>query len=226
MGVESLSFFQIFWDDSQLPSLYPFAKPYRNETLTPFFENTVIGEVVPKTKADKIAVCSWALRQKYRTFSVPPVGEITLERLMGEYDVFAFTKNTNAHQMLAAMDSWHKGSRDILQLICAEIRLKFPSEVEKPIYQNAFCATSEIYKAYVKEALIPAMYVMSFNEEIRKLCWQDSNYYKLKDFNKDSDFAKRVKKYLGTDYCPLHTFLLERLFSVWIHGKGLKIITV
>lgn len=224
MGVESLSFFQIFWDDSQLPNLYPFAKPYRNEVLTPFFENQCISEIVPRAKADKIAVCSWALRQKYRTFSVPPVGDITVDRLLGDYDVFAFTKNTHAHQMLAAMDHWHRGSKELLHRICAAIDLRFPSEVEKPIYQNAFCARGEIYKAYVKEALDPAMEVMDFDKEINQACWQDSDYYKLK--NPSSDFSQRVKKYLGTDYCPLHTFLLERLFSVWIHGKGLNIITV
>lgn len=219
-----LAFFQIFWDDAQLPNLYPFAKPYRNETLTPFFENSVIAELVPKVRADKIAVCSWSLRQKYRAFSVPPVGNITLERLQEDYDVFAFTKNTNAHQMLAAMDNWHKGSLDLLRRICEAINLKMPSECEKPIYQNAFCATREVYKAYVLGALIPAMTVMEHDPQIKHDCWQDSDYYKLK--NPSSDFSARVKKYLGTDYCPLHTFLLERLFSVWIHGKGLKIITV
>lgn len=220
----TLAFYQIFWDDSQLPSLYPFAKPYRNETLTPFFENSVIAELVPRVKADKIAVCSYALRQKYRAFSVPPVGDITLERLQGDYDVFAFTKNSQAHQMLEALRYNHKDSKDILKRICEAIGVTFPGEVEKPIYQNAFCASGEVYKAYVKEALIPAMEVMEQDEQIKKECWQDSNYYSLK--HPSQEYRNRVKRFLGTDYVPLHTFLLERLFSVWIHGKGLKIITV
>lgn len=221
---ETISFTQIYWDDSQLAQMYPFATPYKNETLTPFFENSIIAEVVPKTTADRIAVCSWNLRQKHRAFSIPPIGEITLERLLGDYDVFAFTKNTNQHQALAAMNVWHPGSRELLGRICGGAGVKFPNEVEKPIYQNAFCAKGEIYKAYVKEALIPAMEVMEQDPLIAIECWQDSQYYKLKEPN--AAFSQRVKKYLGTDFCPMHTFLLERLFSVWIHGKGLNIITV
>jgi len=222
----TIAFIQIYWSDTQIANMYPFATPYRNETLTPYFENSVIGELVPKTEADKIAVCSWALRQKHRTFSVPPIGEITMERLMGEYDVFAFTRNTNSHQSLAAMDTWHPGSKDLLRRICEAVNVKFPREVEKPIYQNAHCTKSEIYKAYVKEALAPAMELMENDPLISTECWKDSEYYKLKKENVNSEFAKRVKKYLGTDFCPMHTFLLERLFSVWINGKGLNIITV
>lgn len=220
----NVSFFQIYWDDSQLTHVYPFAIPYRNDTLTPYFENGPISDIVPATHADKIAVCSYALRQKYRAFSVPPVGEITEERLHSDYDVFAFTKNSNAHQMLAAMDHWHAGSRDLLRQICDAIGLRFPEEVEKPIYQNAFCAKREIYQAYVKQALSPAMEVMEQDPFIATGCWKDSNYYKLKE--PSGEFSKRVKHFLGTDYCPMHTFLLERLFSVWIHGQGFKIITV
>ena len=59
-----ISFFQIYYNDSQLTELYDFAIPYKNLTLTPYFENSVIAELVPKCQSKKIAVCSWRLREK------------------------------------------------------------------------------------------------------------------------------------------------------------------
>lgn len=222
---ETLNFVQILWKDEQLPQLYPFATPYFNDTLSPFFENSIIAHLVPRTEADRIAVCSWNLRYKSKRFSVPPVSEITFEKLMSDYDVYAFTRNSSAHQMLAALKYHHNGL-ELFRSICAAIGLSCPSEVERPIYQNAFCARTEIYREYVHKALAPAMEVMEQDPKIREGCWADSKYYSLKDITPQNDFAQRVKRFLGVDYCPMHTFLLERLFSVFIHGKGLNIITV
>lgn len=212
---------QIYWRDDQRQHMFDFATPYLNETLTPFFENSVIADLVPKTTADKIAICSWALKQKYKP-GLPPIGEITLERLHAEYDIMAFTRNTKHHDMLQVMDTWHRGSLDLLKRICSRIGITMGRKIDHPIYQNAFCARREIYQAYVNEALIPAMAVME--NEFKSECWVDSGYYKLKE--PASDFAARVKQFLGVDYCPLHPFLLERLFSIWIQGKGLNIVTV
>lgn len=218
---KSLQFYQIYWREDQLQSLFPFAIPYLNQRLTVVFENEQIADLVPKSQADLIAVCSWALKKKYKP-GLPPIGDLTIDRLQSDYDVMAFTRNTQHHDMLGALDVWHPGALDLLKRICASLGLQVPSRIDNPIYQNAFCAKREIYQAYVKEALRPAMQAME--GEFKAECWQDSNYYKLK--NPGDDFASRVKQFLGTDYCPLHPFLLERLFSVWIQGKGLNVVIV
>jgi len=41
-----IDFHQIYWHEDQKKEMFPFAKPYLNETLTPFFENKVIHDVV------------------------------------------------------------------------------------------------------------------------------------------------------------------------------------
>jgi hypothetical protein len=132
----------------------------------------------------------------------------------------SFTKNSPGHGMLTIADTWHPNFTDILRKILASIGFSLPKEVKYPVYQNAFCARAEIYQQYVKEMLIPAMEVMENDAEIKKLCWIDSGYYLLRSV---PEFAKRVKQFLGTDYCPMHTFLCERFFSVWLDDKKLKV---
>lgn len=218
----TVDFYQIYYKEEQRPKLYPFATPYFNETLTPFFENSVIAELVPQATADKVAVCSWAISHKRATMNTANREPIREESLHTDYDVAAFSRNTRHHQMLEAMDGWHKGSKELLKNICLEIGIKWSSEIKYPIYQNAFCACREIYQDYVATALKPAMEVM--DTKFKDQCWQDSGYYKLK--MPGDDYAERVKKFLGVDYCPLHPFILERLFSVWINTRNFNVVYV
>lgn len=221
---EKIDFFQIYYKEEQSKHFFNWAIPLFNPVLTLFFENTPISRVVLESKAEKIAVCSWNLKNKYKTFSIPPWNDLTYERLEEDYDVLAFTKNSPHHQTLAAMDGWHPGSKLALSGICSQIGLKFPKECKYPIYQNAFCARADVYKAYVTEALIPAMQLMETDPTVRGWALQDSNYFKLKSNN--SDLAEQLKTHLGLDYCPLAPFLLERLFSVWVNYRGLNIKTL
>jgi len=216
--VRDFKFYQIYWDEKQLSVLFPFATPYKNETLSPFFENKIIAELIPLSESEKIAVCSWNLANKMRT-NMPPYRQLTEEVLNSDYDVLSFTKNSVGHGMLQIANIWHPQFTSILGNILGKIGFKVPFEVKYPIYQNAFCAKTEIYKSYIKEMLAPAMEVMENDGEIMNLCWQDSGYYKLRSV---PEFSQRVKQFFGTDYCPLHTFLCERFFSIWLDVKNIK----
>lgn len=218
---ESIGFYQIYFREEHKKELFPFATPFPNSILSPFFENPIISTLVKNTTADKIAVCSWSLRKKM-TIRIPPRRELTPEVLQEDFDVMSFTKNAVDHDMIGALEGWHKGSTEILKLIFENLGLPFTRKPKFPIYQNAFCAKSEIYKQYVKEFLDPAMELMSTNERIKVLCWQDSGYTRT-TLNETVDL-KRIKELLGVPYYPLHPFLLERCFSLWIDNKNLKIV--
>lgn len=218
---EKIDFVQIYFKDEQLKELFPFADAYLNEGLTPFFENTIISEVVNGSKGDKIAVCSWALRQKMN-MRIPPRRELTEEVLQEDFDVMSFTKNSHDHDMLGALEAWHPGSKELLRKIWTKLGHPLLKKPKYPIYQNAFCARAEVYKAYVQEFLDPAMDIMATDEEIRNLCFQNSGYNRTVD-NRPVDFT-RTKKYLGLTYYPMHPFILERCFSIWIDDKNLKVV--
>jgi hypothetical protein len=211
---------QIVYDDSQRDSCYPFAEVHFNQALTIFFENSVISELVSAAQVDKIAVCSWKLRQKMRWYIGKP-RELTQEILESDYDVMSFTKNTKNHTMFAAAETNHKGFIKTFSKICDSIGVKFKGDVRIPIYQNHFSAKTEIYQDYVKEYLNPAMEVMKNDPEINKLIMADSNYSSLTSTKPEQ--LEKLKEKIGIGYYPLAPFLLERLFSVYVQNKNVNV---
>lgn len=221
---EKVDFWQIYYREGQEKHIYPFAKPYFNENLTVFFENSVIFDKVLTSEADKVAVCSWALREK-RTMIIPPKRELTEEVLKEDFDVMSFTKNAPGHNMLVAMGEWRpKGVeiKDVLLLLWKKMGLKAPNHTTYPIYQNAFCARRDIYLKYVKEFLCPAMILMEYDDELRDMCMQDSGY--TRTITNRPVYFESVKANLGLEWIPFHPFILERCFSLWIENKNLKIV--
>lgn len=215
---------QIIYDDSQRAACYPFAKIYHNDTLTVYFENDCIVKLVSASQADKIAVCSWKLKEKMKWYIGKP-RPFTQQLLESDYKVMSFTKNTKHHQMLNAADKWHPGFKATFGKIVAAIGKKCPSEVKIPIYQNHFSAKREIYQDYVNTYLIPAMEVIKNDPDINKLAMVDSNYSFLKP-EKEAEKKKRQERFktqIGVEYWPLVPFLLERLFSVYVQNNKINV---
>ena len=121
--------------------------------------------------------------------------------------------------MIPAADVWHPQFSTILCKILHKLGRNIVQVPKNPIYQNAFVAKSEVYKKYVTNFLSPAMEVMETDEEIKKLCWQDSNYTKLKR----EPLSDKAKVQLGVGYYPMHPFLCERFFSQWLERENLNV---
>lgn len=221
--VTVLSFYQIYFKEEQKEKMFPFAIPYENINLTIFFENSVISDLVPRETADKIAICSWKLKDKLRWNVGKPrkADEITQDVLESDYEVMPFTQNSKYHEMLAAASLWHPGFRETMTKIVEGIGKKMPSEVKIPIYQNAFSAKREIYQDYVNDYLNPAMELVKNDPEIYKLATVDSHYTKL--MREDCASAEYLQEKIGFPYYPLIPFILERLFSVYVHNKNIKV---
>ena len=211
---------QIIYNDAQREACYPFAEVHFNKTLTVFFENSVISELVSASKSDKIAVCSWKLKQKMRWYIGQP-REITQELLESDYDVISFTRNTRHHRVFEAAEQNHKGFMHAFDKILGAIGKKRPGVIKNAIYQNHFSARTEIYKDYVTNYLDPAMDVMKNDSEINKLIMADSNYSTLT--SKRPEHLKELQDKIGIPYYPLAPFLLERLFSVYVQNEKINV---
>lgn len=211
---------QIIYDESQRAACYGFASIHFNETLTPYFENSVIIRVVESSKADKIAVCSWRLKEKFKWY-IGKRREFTQEVLDSDYDVLALTRNTKNHRMIEEANVYHKGFRETFRKILMAIDVPAPHEVKIPIYQNHFSAKREIYQDYIKRYLKPAIEVMENDPEIRKLAMADSNYSVLDKASPEK--LDRLEKLIGMRFYPLSPFLLERLFSVYVQNERIKV---
>jgi hypothetical protein len=211
---------QVYYAEEQKAHCFPFADLCFNERLTIFFENEPISRLVLASEDEKLAVCSWKLRQKLRWYIGKP-RELTQEVLNSDYEVLSMTKNSHHHQMLASADRHHKGFKVAFQKICDHIGLKVPGEVKIPIYQNAFSARIDIYKLYVSNYLKPAMDFIQNDASMYELATIDSNYSQLnRQSAAKSDY---LMSQIGFPYYPLCPFILERLFSVFAQNHKIKV---
>lgn len=215
-----VDFYQIFFKNEHIPHLYPFSQVYWNHTLTIFFENDPISKIVMRSNADKIAVCSWRIKEKLR-YNVGGRGVIDEELLNSDYDVLSFTRNSVYHQMLNAAENWHSGFKKALTQIVEGIGEDMVGEVKNPIYQNHFCAKREIYQDYVKNWLIPAMELIKNDPAVYKACTADSNYHKL--IRAEALTPEQLQEKIGMPHYPLVPFLLERLFSIYVDTNKINV---
>lgn len=212
--------YQIYYKEEHRKELYDCAIPIRSTTLNKFFENAIIEAVASECTDDKVSVCSWKLRQKMRWYVGRP-RPLTQEVLESDYDVLSFTRNSRQHKMMGSAEVWHKGFKAALTEIVEGIGKNMPNEVKNPIYQNHFSAKTEIYKDYLTEYLSPAMKLIDNDKNVNKLCMVDSNYSALA--KKDAASPEYLMEKLGVPYYPLVPFLLERLFSIYVHNKNINV---
>ena len=224
--VGTLDFFQIYYKHEQREQLYDFAKPVYSVGLTPYFENQFICALVPQSTADYISVSSWRLRRK-RNDSAHALGgfgkdALTLEKIQEAmpFDVAILTPRSGAHRPLAMAPNWHGDAWvkafEAFKPFLAQFG-KVPEELSNSIYENHFIAKREIYHHYVNTYLISAIDYIGTNP----VYFTDSNYLPKK---RDNEEITRVQGLLGKKDWPILPFLLERLFSFYIEGKGLNVI--
>lgn len=232
-----LDFRQIYFEDSQLKELYSFATPYRNEVLTDFFENSIIAGEVPKSDAEYISICSWRLRKKRLDGWTPVIlkfdnngDNLSEEKILKQdFDVAVLTPRSQSHKMLAMAQAWHGGPQHnyVWEKAIDELKqiINVPEEVNIAIYENHFIAHKDLYKSYVSDCLNPVMRFMSSNP----VFFADSGYAERKERDKAGGGPEAVKRYrdqTGRNDWPIAPFVLERLFSIYINNKKLKIINL
>jgi len=225
-----IDFIQILYDESHREKLYPFARPYYSCGLTPYFENAIIAGIVPTLNADYISVCSWRLKQK-RGDTIVQLGgmgkdELSIAKIQAAmpFDVAILTPQSRSHKPLFMARNWHGkawvDAYDAFKPFLSQFG-KVPDELTHTIYENHFIARADIYKEYVETCLKPAMEFM----KDKPVFFADAGYINRKR-DKDLEHAQKLLASWGrTDY-PLTPFILERLFSIWIQGKGFKVVNL
>ncbi|HEY8935047.1 MAG TPA: hypothetical protein VIM65_07490 [Cyclobacteriaceae bacterium] len=235
MSEKTLDFIQIYYKEEQIGRLYDFAIPYFNESVTPYFENSVIADLVPESKADLISVASWKLKQKrgaissYATLKAAGGKELTSERILKTaFDVAILTPRPAEHKMLFMARQWHGQVWDDAFSILAsflrhKLQIKVSQEITLPIYGNHFIARNLIYHEYVKSCLIPTM---DFIEKTADVFTQGAGYRIVKERLGEFDTLEDYEKVTGRKDWMIGVFLLERLFSIWINDKKMNVINL
>ncbi len=64
------------------------------------------------------------------------------------------------------------------------------------------------------------MQAMETDPELNKLAMVDSKYSTL---TKDTKLHEELERKIGINYFPMAPFLLERLFSIYVHNKNINV---
>ncbi len=108
----------------------------------------------------------------------------------------------------------HKGFLELFTNICMDLHLTV-KEPKHTIYSNFFIAKKEVFIEY-QELIRKAIKLL--DTKYVGLAWSDSGYKGLP--------IERLKEATGLDHYTMHTFILERLMSVWIDNKNIKTLDI
>jgi hypothetical protein len=153
--------------------------------------------------------------------------------MAADFDIAVLTPRSPTHKMLLLASEWHRvfdskynliatpwdDAFKVLKPFLKSIGINVPDEVTYAIQENHFIAKRDIYHEYVEKALKPAMEFVRDKD----VFYKDSGYVNKK---KSVDEIRNYQTKSGRTDWPILPFILERLFSIWIEGKGFKVINL
>lgn len=177
------------------------------------FEYNPMRELVPTfTDRDYYGIFSWKFRLK------TGLSSLSLPYFLNKKEFYKYDIITMCYPLplpyLEFTEQQHKGFMDLFTKVCNRLNI----EVKEPthiVYANQFIAKGKIYKDFLKVV----------NEAI-ELLEMDFIEYAFLDSGYNGLPKEILKEKTGLDYYTMHTFILERLFSVWIEDKNYKILNL
>lgn len=169
------------------------------------FEYNPILDLIPKSQGKYVGVFSWKFGQKtwLSEYEVQNIMESSNE------DVISFCLQIPNY--LQFSEKHHPGFLKRFTMLCRDLGLQC-KEPKISVYSNFFVAKPEVYYEYV-ELLRKAITLL---EDKKYDAFSDAKYKSGLD-------SETLFKYTGLKHYTWHTFLLERLMSVWIDNKKLRV---
>lgn len=190
---------------------------YRNtvnsiEQKSYLFEYNPIIDIITNNlydinKYDYIGIFSWKFPLK-SGFSEREI----YYNIDNEHDVYTFVRPVfkTGKEYFDFSDKFHGGLLNILKNICNDLNIEYTDSPEYVVYSNFYITRYDIMKDYIYNYIIPAIDLLE--TKYRDEAWQDSKYRNLK--------LDDLKKYTGLTYYPKHSFILERMFSIYLHNNN------
>lgn len=200
--------------DPEQPAEYEevFNKVNSVEEKSYLFEYNVLTKIKVREEDKWVGAFSWKFPSKTR-LTKAQVKDI-LDQSRGKYDIINFCQPLNK-PYLAFTEFYHKGFYAIFKPLCEDLGLKV-KEPNHTIYSNFFVLRGDLFKEY-QALLDKAIFLLETKYSYH--AWKDANYINGLPHDK-------LKKYTGLDYYTFHTFVLERILSVWVDNKRLKCLDI
>jgi len=206
----NLCVYQIFYKEEQKSQLFLDTIPYYNKNLHIYFENEVILKLYQegKIRGDLFGVLSWKARKKNH------IRRRKLSSMINNrFGMYSFTYDR--HDVLGYADLCHPGFSEIFHELLLSLGLDPEIKPMVGLYQNAVIAEPTIYIDYIENFLIPAMeFLDNSSGEYKRLLYSDAAYRGISE--------EKLQEAFGIDHYPHHTFILERLWSIFFQAKRKK----
>jgi hypothetical protein len=214
---DNLKMYSITYDNNQFTEYENYDNSHINtvEQKSYLFEVNPIIDIIDNKiddlkDDDYLGILSWKYSIKMN-IPKPLFYKMTKELMASSPDVINVSRFKWQHNYLAWTEVQHPGFLEIFEFLCAKLGLKM-IEPTIPIHSNYFIAKKDIYVKYVNEILKPAVELLETDEYLVSKVFNDANY--------PAGLSKEgLKKYTGLEHYTYHTFVLERLFSVWIENN-------
>lgn len=236
---------QIYYDKKQLDSLYqseyiyhvynPAPKKYNFEDQYYVLENKIIADQVPLLDAHYVGVWS----HKHYEKLIPNSADGTFNKKDNnkdqfvdwfesrvdkkDFDILGFHRmwnNLHRKHMLTRANEWHPNFKNALQHLIKKsgVKLNLNPPYNFITLMNYQVARKEIYFDYISTVLRPILNAML-----------DKNDKQLQDWLHTDSKYEGAAKNEGTllrignrPYYTLHTFILERLFTLYLNSRNFK----
>ena len=208
---ENLKVYGIVYKDDQFT---PFIK-YDNshiktvEQKSYLFESNPIIDIIDNQEFDSEDYCgifSWKFIYKTH-ISKKLLNKSFMELKKENFDVIGLSPDVLKGMYLKFTEDKHPGFLELFIPLCNDLGLQV-TEPKHVIYSNFAIMKADLYKRFISEILKPAINLLE--TKYKDLAWRDSTYQGLT--------KEELQKASGLDFYPFHTFILERLMSVWLEN--------
>lgn len=215
-----LNVYQIYFEEEQKRYLSPLTHHYFNEKLSPFFENDVIRDLYETKKiheSDYFGIVSWRIEQKNG------LSLNLLKNITEDYNFYGFNSAVIRHHVLPMGSAYHQHFGILFTKVLQHLGIRFNDVapiVTTGFYQNAVIAHRDIYLDYVENWLLPSMKFIETCDDLQfqQLLRADPMYTLY-----PAGRREKLMEHLGIPHYPYHTFVLERLWSVYYQLNQPKI---
>jgi len=225
---------QVYFDPAQTNQLDArFCAYFNDEALTPYFENEVIRRLYTAgdhEHSDYYGVLSWKFQVKHQMDGSQLFQSMENDGFSSS--VYSFLERGTRSGRSSAkpntfFDRFHP---NLLAIGDAIVRTLFDEDISQieaePIYYNHWIATSDLFDDYCREMLVPAMSLVEHDELLCRLIQEDSGYAMSHSLR--PDLAHRLDadsclKIFGVPYYPHHSFVFERLPSIYFAIRNIHV---
>jgi len=199
----------IMYEQGQVYNFEPYLNEVNSvEQLSYLFEYNPMLKLIPQSNKDYVGIFSHKFGAK-TGLARNRVNKIIESESLNNTDIISFC--LQIPEYLKWTEKAHPGFLWRFSKLCKELGLTL-KEPKNVVYSNFFVAKKEVYLEYT-ELLKKAI-----------MCLTDESYKAFDSANYKSGLSsEELFEKTGLTHYTWHTFLLERLLSVWIDNKKLKV---